>query len=118
MRISDWSSDVCSSDLSIPYRHARGLGDVKYVWELNRLPHLQAMALLAALDRDAAVARRCVDEIDGWIAANPPFQGVNWATGIALALRLVSFKVHPSLLDPEAFPAEKPDGPQCILGAI
>src|SRR3546814_7797046 len=28
MRISDWSSDVCSSDLNLEGRHAAGVGDL------------------------------------------------------------------------------------------
>lgn len=74
----------------IPYRRERGLGDVKYVWELNRLQFLQPAAALAAQTGDAGLAKFCLGEIEDWIDANPPFRGINWASGIELALRIVS----------------------------
>ena len=39
---------------------------------------------------DAGLARFCLGEIEDWIDANPPFRGINWASGIELALRIVS----------------------------
>jgi len=77
----------------VPYRRQRKLGDVKYVWELNRLQFLQPAAALAAYERDDALVAFCLDEIESWIDANPPFRGVNWASGIELALRIVSLLV-------------------------
>lgn len=94
------AADYC---FSIPYRHAPGMGDVKYVWELNRLPHVQALAAAAVLEGDAGRARRCAAEIDSWIDANPPFRGVNWASGIELALRSVSILFAVTLLGDDAF---------------
>lgn len=83
----------------VAYRHRADLGDVKYVWELSRLQHLQLPAALAAAEEDAALARLCLREIDGWIDANPPYRGVNWASGIELALRVVSMLTVSSLLE-------------------
>lgn len=77
----------------VPYRRERKLGDVKYVWELNRLQFLQPVAALAAYEHDDALAGFCFEEIENWIDANPPFRGINWASGIELALRLVSILV-------------------------
>lgn len=82
----------------IPYRRHAHLGDVKYVWELNRLQHLQLPAALAAAEQDVDLARLCAAEIDSWIDANPPYRGVNWASGIELALRVVSLLTVTSLL--------------------
>lgn len=74
----------------VPYRHAEDLGDVKYVWEVNRLQYLQPMAALAAVEGDAELAAFCRDEIEAWIDANPPYRGVNWPSGIELGTRVVS----------------------------
>lgn len=92
-----WPSAPFCFDIS--YRHRADLGDVKYVWELNRLQHLQLPAALAAAEEDAALARLCLREIDSWIDANPPYRGVNWASGIELALRAVSMLTVAALLE-------------------
>jgi len=91
-----WPADVYCFDIS--YRQAKHLGDVKYVWELNRLQYLQPIAALAAIEGDVDLARACVGDVVSWINANPPFKGVNWASGIELALRVVSLLVVFSLL--------------------
>jgi Heparinase II/III-like protein/Heparinase II/III N-terminus len=83
----------------VDYRHTRDFGDVKYVLELNRLQHLQPLAALAHFRADLALARFCVDEILSWIDANPPYCGINWSSGIELALRAVSILLVLSIID-------------------
>jgi hypothetical protein len=82
-----WPHDIYCFD--IDFRHASGMGDIKYVWELNRLQYLQPIAALACTRGDRALAEYCINEIIGWIDHNPPHRGVNWASGIELALRAV-----------------------------
>jgi len=92
----------------IPYRRAAGYGDIKYVWELNRLQYLQPIAALALVTDNDALRRYCVGEIDCWILFNRPFRGVNWASGIELALRIVSLLFVVSLVGADAFtPAQQ-----------
>ena len=80
-----WPKAYC---FDIFYRHDADGREVKHVWEINRLPFLPALAadvLLNGADAaplDAALA--------SWREANPPFQGLAWASGIELALRVVS----------------------------
>jgi hypothetical protein len=71
------------------YRNASGFGDVKFVWELNRLQFLMPLAVAARRDNDAALARDIADVFEGWMSANPPYEGVNWTNGIEFATRLV-----------------------------
>jgi hypothetical protein len=97
-----WPRDVYCFD--IDYRGERRLGDVKYVWELNRLQYLQPVAALAAHESDEGLADFCLDEIESWIDANPPFLGVNWASGIELALRVVSILVVLGLIGTDRVP--------------
>ena len=78
---------------AINFRHNDTLGDVKYVWELNRLQYLQPIALLAYTRKDASLAIGCIQEIESWIDNNPPFSGINWASGIELSMRLVSIAI-------------------------
>ncbi len=65
-------------------------GDVKYVWELSRLQFLQPLAVCAELFDDAPAARVIEACVRSWAAANPPFQGLAWASGIELGLRAFS----------------------------
>ncbi len=72
---------------------AEGKGDVKYVWELSRLQHLQVVAALSCKQADAALAQFCLEELESWIDHNEPHKGVHWASGMELALRVVSMLV-------------------------
>lgn len=71
-------------------RHDGGHRDARYVWEMNRLQFLHAPAALAIRSGDGQDARAAVETVLAWTDANPPFRGINWASGIELALRLVS----------------------------
>lgn len=82
----------------IPYRHESGRGDVKYVWEINRLQFLQPLAIQAARRDDAGALAAIEAAIASWHTANPPFRGLNWNSGIELALRGISLLVVSSLV--------------------
>jgi hypothetical protein len=87
----------------IHYRHDASRGDIKYVWERNRLQYLQSVAAHARASGDHGAAQWCIAELESWIDANPPFNGVNWASGIELAVRIVSFIVIYTILGAERF---------------
>jgi hypothetical protein len=87
----------------INYRHSDRYGDIKYVWEVNRLQHLQPLAALARITGSEEIRAFVVAEIDSWIADNPPFLGVNWSSGIELSLRAISILIATQLLGEEAF---------------
>src|SRR3546814_8566420 len=57
MRISDWSSDVCSSDLKFPGRHIAGLFEQRHV----------ATVIVVALDARIAVPVPDAAEVAGMI---------------------------------------------------
>jgi hypothetical protein len=96
-----WPSEAYCFD--IPYRHAKGMGDVKYAWELSRLQYLQPVAALAAYTGDGALAALCAHHIESWIDANPPFRGIHWASMIELAHRVASLLVVTGLIGERAF---------------
>jgi hypothetical protein len=100
-----WPADRYCFDIA--FRHEQALGDIKYVAELNRLQFLQPIAALAAANHDDALARYCAQEIESWIDANPPFRGVNWLSGIELALRVASFLVVAGFIGDSAFTPEQ-----------
>ncbi len=87
----------------IDYRHNSEFGDIKYVWEMNRLQYLQPIAALAAVNNDRALADFCANEIESWIDNNPPFLGVNWISGIELASRVVSMLTVTTLVGADSF---------------
>ncbi|WP_313192842.1 alginate lyase family protein [Shinella zoogloeoides] len=81
----------------IPYRHERMLGDIKYVWEYNRLQFLQPLAADAALTGNPDAIAAIEAAIGSWYEANPPFRGICWNSGIELGLRAISLLVVTSL---------------------
>jgi hypothetical protein len=75
---------------AIEYRRAMERGDIKYVCELNRLQFLHPIAAKIARTGDVSLIRWAFRLLASWAHANPPFRGINWISGIELALRLVS----------------------------
>jgi uncharacterized heparinase superfamily protein len=82
-------------------------GDVKYVWELNRLQFLHPVAVEIARKRDAALTRWAMKLLASWADAHPPFRSINWKSGIELALRLVSLLLLVSAAAPTALNVEE-----------
>jgi hypothetical protein len=75
----------------IDYRDAARVGDIKYLWEINR--HLELVTLaqawhLTANERYALGARSLVDS---WLADCPYPRGVNWCASLEHAFRLVNW---------------------------
>ena len=77
----------------IPYRHERQKGDIKYVWEINRLQFLQPLAAAVHFDGDKAALAVIEACIASWYDANPPFRGVAWNSSIEIAIRAISLLV-------------------------
>jgi len=74
----------------VPYL-APESGDHKIIWELNRHQHWMALGRAYWLTGDSRFRDRFIDELDGWLAANPPLDGMNWASMLELALRSISW---------------------------
>lgn len=68
-------------------------GDIKMAWEAGRFPHLFQLARAAAFHPDAAsdLGAAAADQIQHFIATNPVNQGVHWASGQEVALRLLAW---------------------------
>ncbi len=79
-------------------------GDVKYVWEPNRLQMLHPAAAALAAGEPWAMGRATA-LLRSWVDANPPHRGVNWVSGIELALRIVSLALLVAAAGPEGLPA-------------
>jgi hypothetical protein len=78
------------------------IGDVKYVWEPNRLQVLHPLAFAIARAEDAEFRETALAVLESWAGANPPYRGVNWISGIEVALRLVSIALTVAAFEPDA----------------
>jgi hypothetical protein len=99
--------DAATSSFDVNVRATGAdMGDVKYVWEPNRLQILHPLAAVIAARPESEARAVALAIVSNWVKANPPYGGVNWTSGIELALRLVSLTllvaaVSPATLSPE-----------------
>jgi hypothetical protein len=84
----DWPKDFYAD---LDTRDGTKIGGVKWVWELNRHHHLLSLAKAYLLTRDERYAREVCDQILDWIDDNPPLIGVNWASPLEIAIRLINW---------------------------
>ncbi|MBI4638160.1 MAG: alginate lyase family protein [Candidatus Rokubacteria bacterium] len=85
------------------------VGDSKVIWELNRHQWLIRLGQAYRLTGDGRYADAFAAYIRQWMDANPPGTGINWASSLEVALRLISwcwslflFRESPAL-SPELF---------------
>jgi hypothetical protein len=94
----DWHLDP-SSGTRAPLRHwsriayldPATVGDYKLVWEVNRHQHFVTLGQAYAYSRDSRYARAFATQLSGWIQANPPRLGVNWASSLEVSYRAISW---------------------------
>src|SRR2546428_2923136 len=67
------------------------VGDSKVVWELNRHQWLVRLGTAYRLTGDERYARTFAEDVRAWMRANPPGIGINWASSLEVALRLISW---------------------------
>ncbi len=100
--------DQATSSFDIDVRSTGiDIGDVKYVWEANRLQMLHPFAAAMAQAQDQKTRRIIFAILESWAAANPPYRGVNWRSGLELALRLVSILLVVASMPPSTLCAEQ-----------
>jgi len=107
MKYPDWfydpatgrSSDPEAYAFRVDHRDESEVGNIKQVWEVNRLQHLTLLAVAWYLTHDDAYAERVDAQLRSWWAANPFLSGVNWTSGIELGVRLINFAWIRRLLD-------------------
>lgn len=67
------------------------VGDHKIIWELNRHQHWLPLGRALWLTGDARGRRHIIRQLGGWLAANPPLTGINWASMLEIAVRTISW---------------------------
>jgi hypothetical protein len=75
----------------IDYRDERRLGDVKYIWELNRHQHLVPLAKAYHITGDERYASEVIAQLLSWIEQCPCMTGINWTTAEQAGLRLINW---------------------------
>jgi hypothetical protein len=89
---------------SLDYRDARKVGDIKYLWEINR--HLELVTLAQAwhLTRQERYAAGCRTLLESWFTQAPYPFGVNWCSSLEHAMRLVNWAFAWHLLGSDESP--------------
>lgn len=99
MMAPDWFFDPVTGQRSNPswyalrinQRSEEQVGNIKQVWEVNRLQHLTLLAVSWYLTHEDAYAERVAEQLRSWCESNPFLSGVNWTSGIELGIRLINF---------------------------
>jgi hypothetical protein len=84
---------------TLNYRDASVVGNIKYLWEVNRHLELVTLAQAWRLTGEMRFARGCRTLVDSWIGQCPYMKGPNWASSLELALRMVNWSCAWHLLD-------------------
>ena len=94
----DWHRDP-GSGTRAPMRHWSRIdyldravvADYKLLWEVNRHQHFVTLGQAYAYSRDSRYAQAFASQLAGWIGANPPRIGVNWASSLEVSYRAISW---------------------------
>ncbi|HKQ61352.1 MAG TPA: heparinase II/III family protein, partial [Candidatus Polarisedimenticolaceae bacterium] len=105
----DWHLDPVSGRRA-PRRHwsridpldSASVGDCKVTWELNRHAWLVALGQAYRLSGDARHADTATRYLREWMAENPPGLGINWASSLEAALRMIAWSWALFLFAPAA----------------
>ncbi len=76
---------------SLDYRDPAQVGDIKYLWEINRHLELVTLAQGWHLTRDPRYSQGCRTLLDSWISESPYPLGVNWCVSLEHGVRLVNW---------------------------
>ena len=101
----DWHADPVWSRRA-PSRHwskinaldPATVGDSKVIWELNRHQWMVRLAQATAFTGETRYGKYAVDQMLNWIDANPIGRGINWASSLEVALRVISWSWVMALL--------------------
>ncbi len=83
--------DLYSKD--IDYRDAETIGDIKYIWELNRHLFLTKLVLVYHLTGESKYLDQFEHYLLEWFDQNPFMRGVNWTSSLELGIRLINWSI-------------------------
>ena len=77
----------------LDYRDRRLVGDIKYLWELNRHLHLVTLAQSYAFTDDPKYLRVLREHLESWLHACRYGLGPNWCSALEAAIRLINWSI-------------------------
>ena len=77
--------------LKLDYRDQEKVGDIKYIWEINRHAHLVTLAKAYFLTGHEAYKHEVEAQLESWMNQNPYLRGVNWASSLEAGIRLMAW---------------------------
>ena len=93
----DWHADVISGRRApmlhwtqVPYLDAT-VGDHKVTWEINRHQYWLPLGVAYWLTGDRRYRDVVIGHLEDWVGQNPPLRGINWASMLELAFRVMSW---------------------------
>src|SRR5215510_3255106 len=94
----NWCRDY-SSGMVAPTRYSglvntrdtTKVGDIKYIWELNRLQHLILLALTGTWTGNANYWKEIEKQVISWNKSNPFMMGPNWKSPLEAGIRLITW---------------------------
>jgi hypothetical protein len=94
----DWSLDPVSGRRTrfahwsrLDLLDSKTMGDPKVIWELSRHQWMVTLGQAYRLTGDERYAAIFASSVREWMAANPVGWGINWASSLEVALRLISW---------------------------
>lgn len=76
---------------AIDYRDERVVGNIKYLWEVNRHLHLVTLAQAFAVTGDLRYGYGVRAQVESWIEQCPVGRGPNWVSALELGIRLINW---------------------------
>jgi hypothetical protein len=89
---------------AIDYRDARAVGDIKHLWEINRHLDLVTLAQAWHLTGERRFAMGALALVASWLEDCPYPRGVQWASALEAAVRLLNWACAWQLLGAAADP--------------
>jgi hypothetical protein len=86
------------------YRDPSRVGDIRYLWELNRHQHIVTLAQAHALRPEPRYFSAIRTHLESWFESCPRGRGPNWSSALEAAIRLINWAVAWQLLEGAASP--------------
>lgn len=90
-----WDSHLYTK---VSFRKVDIPGDPKLIWEINKQQYLLDLGVAYQLTSNEKYSNKIIKEINEWIRENEEYKGINWTSGLEIALRCLSWIYSISLI--------------------